>query len=65
MIKIAISCDLSLDLHDPELKKHKFTYPPEIYFRLKLSPKQLKRIQEQERVLREQERVKTLLKEKL
>ncbi len=38
-------CDLSLDVHDPEMKKHHVNYMnPEFYYMQKLSDKQLERI---------------------
>lgn len=38
-------CDLSLDLHDPEMKESDIFFDPEIYFHFGLSDKQRKRIQ--------------------
>lgn len=37
--------DLSLDVHDPEMKKHNNTYSPEIHYQFGLSQAQKKRIQ--------------------
>ncbi len=37
-------CDLSLDIHDPEMKDHNYRLDPEFYFQFDLSEKQLKRI---------------------
>ncbi len=37
-------CDLSLDLHDPEMKKSRLYFHPDVYFQRKLSKKQMKRI---------------------
>ncbi|WP_343330532.1 glycoside hydrolase family 117 protein [Polaribacter staleyi] len=40
-------CDLSQDLHDPEMKEPRVNYKPEDYFKRSLSKKQLKRIKEE------------------
>lgn len=37
-------CDLSLDVHDPEMKEHNNLYKPEDYYRWGLDEKQLERI---------------------
>jgi len=37
-------CDLSLDVHDPEMKKHNNLWWPEDYYRWGLSKKQKERI---------------------
>ncbi|WP_211324151.1 family 43 glycosylhydrolase [Echinicola strongylocentroti] len=39
-------CDLSLDVHDPEMKDHNYRLSPEIYFQFGLTDKQRKRIEE-------------------
>lgn len=40
-------CDLSLDVHDPEMKEHNNLYKPEDYYRWGLSEKQLQRIEKE------------------
>ena len=37
-------CDLSLDVHDPEMKKYNILWEPEIYYKLGLSKSQRERI---------------------
>jgi hypothetical protein len=44
-------CDLSLDLHDPELKRQKYHRDPAFYFSYGLSDQQLSRIDEENRKL--------------
>ncbi|AWB65574.1 glycoside hydrolase [Saccharobesus litoralis] len=41
---VRFDCDLSLDLHDPEMKEHRVKHKPDVYFRQKLSKEQLHRI---------------------
>ncbi|MEO0731947.1 MAG: glycoside hydrolase, partial [Bacteroidota bacterium] len=41
---LRFDCDLSRDLHDPEMKKHSYYYKPEFYFRHGLSKAQRERI---------------------
>lgn len=41
-------CDLSLDLHDPQMKKKIRWHKPEVYFKHKLNKKQLERIKQSE-----------------
>lgn len=41
---VRFDCDLSLDLHDPEMKKHRVVHWPDVYLRQGLSAKQRKRI---------------------
>ena len=41
---VRFDCDLSLDLHDPEMKKHRVVHQPDVYYRQGLSKKQLERI---------------------
>jgi len=43
-VLMRFDCDLSLDVHDPEMKKHKYTYGPEFYYQHGLSPRQRERI---------------------
>ncbi|NMH88686.1 glycoside hydrolase family 117 protein [Flavivirga algicola] len=44
-ILMRFDCDLSLDVHDPEMKRHKYYYfNPEFYYSHALSEKQRKRI---------------------
>ncbi|WP_111708197.1 glycoside hydrolase family 117 protein [Lutibacter citreus] len=42
-------CDLSLDVHDPEMKKFNNLWSPDIYYKLKLSKAQRERIQKENR----------------
>ncbi|GIZ09591.1 hypothetical protein FUMI01_23180 [Flavobacterium sp. UMI-01] len=41
---VRFDCDLSQDLHDPEMKEHRVQHTPEEYFRQGLSKKQLERL---------------------
>ncbi|MEM6319422.1 MAG: family 43 glycosylhydrolase [Bacteroidota bacterium] len=41
---VRFDCDLSLDVHDPEMKKHRVSHRPEVYYQQGLSKKQLARI---------------------
>lgn len=43
-ILLRFDCDLSLDVHDPQMKKHRYLYKPEFYLQHRLSPAQRKRI---------------------
>ena len=43
-ILLRFDCDLSLDLHDPEMKKHSTYYAPDFYYQHGLSKKQMERI---------------------
>ncbi|MCB1121627.1 MAG: glycoside hydrolase [Verrucomicrobiae bacterium] len=43
-ILMRFDCDLSLDVDDPEMKKHKYSYPPEFYYQHGLSRTQRERI---------------------
>ena len=45
-------CDLSLDVHDPEMKKSHIDYSPEHHYKLGLNKTQRARILEQNRKLR-------------
>lgn len=51
-ILMRFDCDLSLDVHDPEMKKHKYNYSPEFYYQHGLSQKQRERIAEETERLR-------------
>lgn len=44
---VRFDCDLSLDLDDPEMKKHRVNHRPDVYYRQGLSKKQLERIRTQ------------------
>jgi hypothetical protein len=44
---VRFDCDLSQDLHDPEMKEHRVNHKPDVYYRQGLSKKQLERIQEE------------------
>ena len=37
---VRFDCDLSLDIHDPEMKKHRVRHTPDVYYRQGLSKKQ-------------------------
>ncbi|MFC5624775.1 glycoside hydrolase family 117 protein [Algoriphagus winogradskyi] len=50
-ILLRFDCDLSLDIHDPEMKKHNYYYKPEFYYQHGLSKKQMQRIQEENETL--------------
>ncbi len=41
---VRFDCDLSLDLHDPEMKRHRVNHKPDVYFRQGLSDRQRQRI---------------------
>lgn len=43
-ILLRFDCDLSLDIHDPEMKKHNYYYKPEFYYQHGLSKEQLQRV---------------------
>ncbi len=45
---VRFDCDLSLDLHDPEMKRHRVNHRPDVYFRQGLSEKQRLRIQQEQ-----------------
>ena len=42
---VRFDCDLSLDLHDEEMKEHRVKHKPDVYFRQGLSKKQKERLQ--------------------
>jgi hypothetical protein len=44
---VRFDCDLSLDLHDPEMKRHRVNHKPDVYYRQGLSEKQRTRIEEE------------------
>ncbi len=44
---VRFDCDLSKDLHDPEMKMHRVNHKPDVYYRQGLSKKQRKRIEEE------------------
>ena len=50
-------CDLSLDVDDPDMKKHKYIYKPEFYYQYGLKKQQRKRILEETRRLKGQQQV--------
>lgn len=50
-------CDLSLDVNDPDMKKHKYIYKPEFYYQHGLKKEQHKRILEETRRLRGEQQV--------
>ena len=41
---VRFDCDLSLDVHDPEMKKHRVIHKSDVYYHQGLSDKQMKRI---------------------
>jgi hypothetical protein len=43
-------CDLSLDIHDPEMKKSHINHSPEYHYKFGLSKRQRQRIQEENRI---------------
>ena len=45
-VLVRFDCDLSRDLHDPEMKQHRVNHRPDVYFRQGLSQKQIQRINE-------------------
>lgn len=46
-ILVRFDCDLSLDLHDPEMKQHRVNHDPDVYYRQGLSKKQRERIRKE------------------
>ncbi|WPR73327.1 glycoside hydrolase [Algoriphagus sp. NG3] len=46
-ILLRFDCDLSLDVHDPEMKKHNYYYKPEFYYQHGLTKEQLQRVAEE------------------
>ncbi|WP_430934573.1 glycoside hydrolase family 117 protein [Saccharicrinis sp. 156] len=44
---VRFDCDLSQDIHDPEMKQHRVNHKPDVYYRQKLSKKQLLRIEQE------------------
>ena len=46
-VLVRFDCDLSLDLHDPEMKQHRVNHAPDVYYRQGLSKKQRERIQKE------------------
>ena len=42
---VRFDCDLSLDIHDSEMKQHRVNHQPDVYYRQGLSQKQLRRIE--------------------
>lgn len=51
-ILMRFDCDLSLDIHDPEMKKASNYFPPEVYYKMALSEEQRKRIAVENKSLR-------------
>lgn len=54
-ILLRFDCDLSLDVHDPEMKKHSYSYKPEFYLQHGLKEEQRQRISEETGKLIEQD----------
>jgi hypothetical protein len=52
-ILLRFDCDLSLDLHDPDMKHHNYYYRPEHYYKHGLSQQQLDRIKETNKTLQQ------------
>lgn len=46
-ILVRFDCDLSQDLHDPEMKRHRVKHDTTVYFKQSLSSKQIERIKEE------------------
>ncbi|TXG38379.1 glycoside hydrolase family 117 protein [Seonamhaeicola maritimus] len=44
---VRFDCDLSRDVHDPEMKEHRVKHKPDVYFRQGLSKEQKERIQKE------------------
>lgn len=44
---VRFDCDLSRDVHDPEMKKHRVVHQPDVYYRQALSKKQMERIEKE------------------
>lgn len=55
-VLLRFDCDLSLDVHDPVMKKHHAYYKPEVYYRHGLNGAQRKRIQAATEELNQKER---------
>ena len=43
-VLMRFDCDLSLDVHDPEMKRHGYAYKPDFYYQHGLSKKQRERV---------------------
>lgn len=52
---VRFDCDLSLDFHDPEMKKHRVIHQPDVYYRQGLSEGQKARISTENQRLREED----------
>ncbi|WNJ18305.1 family 43 glycosylhydrolase [Pontibacter sp. G13] len=48
---VRFDCDLSQDLHDERMKMHRVSHKPDVYYRQGLTPKQRKRIEEENQAL--------------
>ncbi len=55
-VLMRFDCDLSLDVHDPVMKKHSNYLRPEVYYQLGLSKQQRQRVLEANKALRERPR---------
>ena len=53
-ILMRFDCDLSLDVHDPEMKRHQINFTPEEHYRQGLSKKQRQRLMETTAKLKKQ-----------
>jgi len=51
-VLMRFDCDLSLDVHDPGMKRHSHYFGPDVYYRLGLSKKQRERIEAQNSAFR-------------
>ena len=52
-VLVRFDCDLSLDLDDPQMKRHHVYHKPDVYYRQGLTSQQRKRILEENRKLRD------------
>ncbi len=48
---VRFDCDLSRDIHDPQMKHHRVNHKPDVYYRQALTQKQRKRISEENKAL--------------
>ena len=51
-VLMRFDCDLSRDVHDPEMKKHCNYFTPDVYYKLGLSKAQRQRLMEANEALR-------------
>ncbi|MGC6432016.1 MAG: glycoside hydrolase family 117 protein [Jejuia sp.] len=53
-ILLRFDCDLSQDIHDDDMKHHHYNYSPEFHYTHSLTAKQKERIQEENKVLKQE-----------